>query len=120
MSKNKGSNKKRVVTTKKQPQNPKGAPKRGIRGKSRTTAPTHSTEMVFGKQNYILMSVGLLLIILGLVLMTGGSMPDPDVWEPERIYSFRRVTLAPILIIAGLVVEIFAIFQTKKAEPEQS
>jgi len=120
MSKNKGSNKKRVVTTKKQPQNQKGTPKRRPRSKSRGTVPTRSTEMVFGKQNYILMGVGILLLIVGLALMSGGSMPDPDVWEPDRIYSFRRVTLAPIFILAGLVVEIFAIFQTKQAKPEQS
>lgn len=47
----------------------------------------------------------------GLIAMTGGAMPDPKVWEPERIYSFRRVTLAPILMVAGFITIIFGIFK---------
>ncbi|MBV6438421.1 MAG: hypothetical protein EPGJADBJ_00044 [Saprospiraceae bacterium] len=43
--------------------------------------------------------------------MTGGAMPDPNKWEPERIYSFRRITLAPILMVAGFIVIIFGIFK---------
>ena len=57
------------------------------------------------------MSIGAGLIALGLVLMSGGHMPSPDVWEPERIYGFRRTVLAPLVILAGLGVEIYAIFK---------
>jgi len=67
--------------------------------------------LLFEKKHYLYMGVGLILIAFGLVLMGGGGMPDPNTWEPERIYSFRRTTLAPIFILAGLVVEIYAIFK---------
>ncbi len=68
-------------------------------------------ELVFGRQNYILFIAGAVLIFIGLALMTGGHMPSPDVWDESLIYSFRRITLAPLFILAGLVVEIFAIFK---------
>ncbi|MBX2927380.1 MAG: DUF3098 domain-containing protein [Saprospiraceae bacterium] len=68
-------------------------------------------ELMFGRQNYILFIAGAVLIFIGLALMVGGHMPSPDVWDESLIYSFRRITLAPILIVAGLVVEIFAIFK---------
>lgn len=79
--------------------------------RSRSTTPVVKGEMLFGKQNYMWMAIGAGLIALGLALMAGGHMPSPDVWEPERIYSFRRITLAPIVILAGLIVEIYAIFK---------
>lgn len=47
----------------------------------------------------------------GLMTMIGGGMPDPNKWEPERIYSFQRITLAPILMVAGFVTIIFGIFK---------
>ncbi|MDG2450526.1 MAG: DUF3098 domain-containing protein [Saprospiraceae bacterium] len=68
-------------------------------------------ELAFGKSNFQLVIVGLVLMALGMILMMGGGMPSPDVWDESLIYSFRRITLAPILIIAGLIVEIFAIFR---------
>lgn len=58
------------------------------------------------------MGIGLGLVILGLITMSGGAMPDPNKWEPERIYSFRRITLAPIMMVAGFVVVIVGIFKT--------
>ena len=61
---------------------------------------------VFGKENYILMLIGLGLIVLGFVLMSGS--PDSD------IFSFRKITLAPLLVLGGFVVEIFAIFRKTK------
>lgn len=70
-----------------------------------------SREFIFGRQNFIYMGIGLALILAGLVAMTGGAMPDPAKWEPERIYGFRRITLAPILMVAGFVTIIFGIFK---------
>ncbi|MEM9920687.1 MAG: DUF3098 domain-containing protein [Bacteroidota bacterium] len=71
--------------------------------------------LLFDKQNYLWMGVGILLIALGMILMMGGNMPDPDTWDPKIIYGFRRTVLAPFLILAGLVIEIFAIFKGSKA-----
>ncbi len=65
----------------------------------------------FGKQNYIWMLVGAALILIGMLLMSGGKSTDPNVFNAAEVYSFRRITLAPILIIAGFCVEIFAIFK---------
>ncbi|MEK0423848.1 MAG: hypothetical protein RLZ95_1758 [Bacteroidota bacterium] len=65
----------------------------------------------FGKSNYIWMAIGAALIILGMVLMSGGKSADPNVFNANEVYSFRRITLAPIVIIAGFIVEIYAIFK---------
>lgn len=65
--------------------------------------------MPFGKQNYIIVLIGIALIALGFILMIGGGSTDPDVFN-EKMFNFQRLTLAPILVLAGFVVEIVAIF----------
>jgi hypothetical protein len=65
----------------------------------------------FGKSNYTWMLVGAALIIIGMFLMSGGKSTDPNVFNANEVYSFRRITLAPIVIVAGFIVEIFAIFK---------
>jgi hypothetical protein len=65
----------------------------------------------FGKSNYIWMAIGAALIILGKILMSGGKSADPNVFNTNEVNSFRRITLAPIVIIAGFIVEIYAIFK---------
>ncbi|MFN0217035.1 MAG: DUF3098 domain-containing protein [Saprospiraceae bacterium] len=79
-----------------------------------------SNELIFGRQNFILMGIGLALVLVGLAFMSGGAMPDPNVWEPERIYSFRRITLAPILMVAGFVVVAVGIFKRMPGAAENS
>ena len=69
--------------------------------------------MPFGKQNYIIVLIGLALIILGFILMIGGGSSDPDVFN-EKMFDFQHITLAPILVLAGFVVEIVAIFWKRK------
>jgi hypothetical protein len=71
-------------------------------------------EFAFGKENYVLLFIGLAFIALGFILMTGGGSKDPKVFN-EAIFDFRRLTLAPILILTGFVVEIFAIMKKSKA-----
>jgi len=71
--------------------------------------------MPFGKKNYTLLLVGVGLIALGFLLMVGGKSNDPNVFN-EELFSFRRITLAPILILAGFVVEIYAIMLKPKEE----
>jgi fumarate reductase subunit D len=73
---------------------------------------------LFDKTNYIIMLAGLLVFIIGLLLMVGGKSNDPNQFHPEEIYSFRRITLAPIVVILGLVIEVFAIM--KKPSHKQS
>ncbi|HVS97355.1 MAG TPA: DUF3098 domain-containing protein [Puia sp.] len=75
------------------------------------TQPTHPPTPLFGKENYRWMLIGLVAVALGLILMSGGKSKDPNVFNPKEIYSFTRITLAPILILGGFVIEIFAIFR---------
>ncbi len=77
-----------------------------------------SDTFIFDRQNFIWMGAGLALVLLGLLAMAGGAMPDPNTWDPDLIYSFRRITLAPILMVAGFVVIIFGIFKTAPSESE--
>jgi uncharacterized membrane protein len=76
--------------------------------------------LIFGKKNFMYMGAGLLLVLLGLALMSGGSMPDPQVWEPERIYSPMRITVAPILMVMGFVVVVLGIFKKNSALEDNS
>ncbi|MCU0348845.1 MAG: DUF3098 domain-containing protein [Saprospiraceae bacterium] len=70
-----------------------------------------NTALIFGRTNYMLMLVGLALIGFGLVMMSGGKMPDPNTWDESLIYSTRRTVLGPAIILIGLIVEIVAIFK---------
>ena len=84
-----------------------------IRKKETAEKPDDHKTMPFGRQNYIIVLVGLALIALGFILMIGGGSSDPDVFN-EQMFNFQRLTLAPILVLAGFVVEIVAIFWRKK------
>jgi hypothetical protein len=68
---------------------------------------------LFGKRNYIIMLIGVIVIGLGFILMAGGGSEDPAVFN-EEIYSFRRIRLAPTLVLIGLVIEIYAILANPK------
>ena len=74
---------------------------------------------LFGKENYRWMAIGLGFVILGLLLMIGGKSQDPNVFNVSEVYSFRRITVAPILILAGLALEIVGIFKKPKAQHPQ-
>lgn len=65
-------------------------------------------EFIFQKKNYTFMFIGLGLIALGFILMSGGGSDDPNVFNPE-IYNFRRIRLAPTLVLIGLGIEVYAI-----------
>ncbi|MCX6249299.1 MAG: DUF3098 domain-containing protein [Bacteroidetes bacterium] len=70
-------------------------------------------DFAFNKDNYRIMFIGLAFIILGFILMIGGGSDDPKVFNPA-IFNFQRLTLAPILIIAGYIIEIVAIMKKPK------
>ena len=75
--------------------------------------PKTPIDFPFGRENYTLMLIGIAVIFLGFALMAGGGSEDPAVWDPS-IFSARRITVAPILVIAGFIIEVFAI--TKKSK----
>ena len=65
-------------------------------------------EFIFEKKNYTFMLIGAAIVALGFILMTGGGSDDPNVFNPE-IFSWRRIRLAPTLVIIGFAVEVYAI-----------
>ena len=79
---------------------------------------SQNTTLLFDKTNYIIFGLGAFLILLGFILMSGGNT-DPNVFNEAEIYSFRRITLAPITVIAGFIVIIVAILK-KPSTPANS
>ena len=79
-----------------------------------TTVKTTTTTSLFDKQNLWLMLLGVGIIALGMLLMVGGRSADPNTFNYDEVYSTRRITIAPILIIIGLGIEIYAIFKKPK------
>lgn len=73
------------------------------------------TGFALGKENYKLMAIGFAIIVIGFILMAGGGSDDPNVFNDD-IFSFRRLTLAPIILLAGFVFEIYAIMKKPKGE----
>ncbi len=71
----------------------------------------------FSKENYKLVLIGIGIILLGFILMAGGGSDDPNVFD-ESIFSFTRITLAPIVVLLGFCFEIYAIMHKPKDEEE--
>jgi hypothetical protein len=87
---------------------------------SRTTAPAAPRKKavageLFGKENFKWMLIGVGVLILGFLLMAGGGSEDPNVFNADEVYSTRRITIAPIIILIGLAIEIYAIFRQPKS-----
>lgn len=70
---------------------------------------------LFGKENFRWMIIGAVVIIIGLFLMAGGKSEDPTVFSENEVYGTMRITVAPILILVGLIIEIFAIMKKEKS-----
>ncbi|MGE5354912.1 MAG: DUF3098 domain-containing protein [Deltaproteobacteria bacterium] len=68
-------------------------------------------QFVFSRKNFIFLGIGILLMVIGFILMSGGKMPSPDVWDNSLIYSKRIVVLSPIFILSGLGVIAYSIFK---------
>lgn len=69
--------------------------------------------LLFDNTNYALVILGVVFISLGFILMAGGGSSDPNVFDAEAIYSTRRITVAPILVILGFIIEIIAILKSR-------
>jgi fumarate reductase subunit D len=72
-----------------------------------------------GRENYKLLAIGFVIIVIGFLLMLGGRTKDPNEFSYD-IFSFRRITLAPIVILAGFIFEIWAIMKKPKKESQKS
>lgn len=70
---------------------------------------------LFGKKNYLFMAIGVVVILIGFFLMMGGGSDDPAVFN-EEIYSFRRIRLAPTLVLLGFGIEVYAIMTNSSTE----
>ena len=75
-----------------------------------------SIPFIFDSTNYAIMIAGVVIILLGFLLMSGGATSDVKVFPKEELYSFRRITLAPIVIMIGFAIEIVAILKRPKSE----
>lgn len=82
--------------------------------KSTSTLKSAATNHLFGRENYKWMLIGLVVLALGFILMAGGKSEDPTKFNPDEVYSFTRITLAPLLLIIGFVIEIYAIMKKSK------
>jgi membrane-bound ClpP family serine protease len=81
---------------------------------------TDKESFALAKENYVLLIIGFVIIVLGFILMIGGKSDDPTVFNEEEIFSFRRITLAPIVVLAGFIFEIWAIMKKPRSkEPRE-
>jgi hypothetical protein len=83
--------------------------------KKQVTTTSTSTSSLFDKQNMWLMLLGVGVIAIGMLLMVGGRSKDPGTFNYDEVYSTLRISVAPVLIIIGLGIEIYAIFKKPKA-----
>jgi uncharacterized membrane protein len=81
--------------------------------KKQTTI-TNLSGAFFTKENYVWMLAGLVVIALGMLLMAGGKSSNPQEFNQKEVYSTTRITIAPLLIVVGLALEVFAIFRKPK------
>lgn len=77
---------------------------------------TNITPAMFTKTNYMWMLVGVIIIAIGMFLMAGGKSDNPNVFDANQVYSTRRITIAPIVILIGLAIEGIAIFRKPAAD----
>ena len=81
-----------------------------------STTKNSSQQSLFGQQNYMLMGVGLVVMALGFFLMSGGKSANPKEFNPNEVYSTVRITIAPIIIVLGFVIEVVAIMWKPKSK----
>jgi hypothetical protein len=74
--------------------------------------------LAISKENYKLLIVGLVIVIIGFLLMAGGGSKDPNVFNEKEIFSARRIIIAPLVVVFGFVFEIWAIMKKPKSDSE--
>ncbi|MFT3702800.1 MAG: DUF3098 domain-containing protein [Agriterribacter sp.] len=73
-----------------------------------------ATGTMFDKQNYMWMAIGGVVLVIALLLMAGGKSPDPKTFDYNQVYSGKRITVAPIVLMIGLLIEVYAIMRKPK------
>ncbi len=86
--------------------------------KETATKPMVTKLPLFEKENFMWMGIGAAIIMLGMFLMSGGKNSSPDQFDYKIVYSTTRITIAPILILLGLMAEIYAIFKRPKVHQQ--
>ena len=81
-----------------------------LRQRFNSATDNHDAEMPLTIRNYILLIVGFVVIVIGMALMTGGGSDNPEEFN-YAMFSWRRITLAPLLIVGGFVFEIYALLK---------
>jgi len=76
--------------------------------------PSPGPQNLFTKDNYVWIIAGIVIMAIGIFLMAGGKSDDPNVFRYDEVYSKTRITVAPILILLGLSIEVYAIFKKPK------
>jgi hypothetical protein len=74
----------------------------------------NNSNFALGKENYLYLAIGFVIIIVGFLLMVGGGSSDPKVFNGDQLFSFRRIVLAPIVVLFGFLFEIWAIMKKPK------
>ena len=87
--------------------------------KQSDNSPKGNQVFLFDRVNYMWMIAGVVLIFIGLALMAGGKSPDPHKFDYDDLYSFRRITLAPILMMIGFAIEVYAIMKKPAGDNSQ-
>jgi hypothetical protein len=77
------------------------------------------SSFAMGRKNYILLGAGLLTLLIGYLLMSGGGSPDPNVFNADELFSARRITIAPIVVLIGYTLVGFAIMYKPKEDQSQ-
>lgn len=108
MSEKKQVGKKKIVKTSRKVKTERG---RGSHKGKRFRKRSERVEMLFGRDTFKWMLIGLGLIAVGLFLMLGGHMPSAEVWDDSLIYNHRRITIAPAFILAGILLQFYAILK---------
>jgi len=81
---------------------------------TKSAPPQKEITFLFDKENYAWMAAGIALIFIGFMLMSGGKSANPHEFHYDEIYSFRRITLAPMIILLGFAIEVYAIMKKPK------
>lgn len=116
MSKRKKQSKAKIVTKPAQPAATakpvtKAKPRKTARPAAARSSSVPARPLTFGPETYKWLGIGFVLCIVGLLLMSGARPEDPNLFEEDYLYSFRRITLAPIVILSGIGVTIYALFK---------